>query len=64
MRYIVGDDNFTSFAEKGLPLISNDNTMVERMTAAKEVAKERSKIQKQSGDPEKDRKQTKEREER
>ena len=61
---IVGDDNFTSFAEKGLSLISNDNTMAERMTAAKEVAKERSEIQKQSGDPEKDRKKAKEREER
>ena len=61
---IVGDCNFTSFAEKCLSLTSNDNTMAERMTAAKEAAKERSAVQRQNGDLEKDKKQAKEREER
>jgi DNA repair protein RadC len=60
---IVGDENFTSFAEKGLSLISNNNTMAERMTAAKEAAKERSAV-KQQNNPEKDKKQSKEREKR
>ncbi|MFZ3131444.1 MAG: JAB domain-containing protein [Desulfosporosinus sp.] len=74
---IVGDDSFTSFAEKGLAFTSNDNTvfkeqkdsvkpqnMAERMVAAKEAAKERSAVQKQDGDPEKDKGHNKEREAR
>ena len=73
---IVGDGSFTSFAEKGLPLISYDNTtfkeqkdsvkpqnMAERMVAAKEAAKEHSAVQKQNS-PEKDKVHNKEREER
>ena len=83
---IVGDDNFTSFAERDLPLTSNDKTvfsarekvqeplsnmeskkpltMAERITAAKEVAKERSSAQKQNRNPERNINQNKEREER
>lgn len=74
---IVGDNSFTSFAEKGLSFTSNDNTvfkeqkdsikpqnMAERMVAAKDAAKERSAVQKQDGDPEKDKVHNNEREER
>ena len=43
---------------------SQPDTIAERMTAAKEAAKERSEVQKQNGYPEKDRKQSMEREER
>jgi len=82
---IVGDDDFTSFAQNGLSLASGDKTvfiakdqikdlldlkeckkplsMAERMAAAKGAAKERS-AQKQNGDPEKDKMQSKEREAR
>ena len=75
---IVGDDNFSSFAEKGLALSSHDNiafkeqldfkenekppSMSERMTAAKEKAQQYS-IHKQNN-PKKDKSQNKGREER
>lgn len=76
---IVGDDSFTSFAEKGLSFSSAKEqikdlldfkegaqplSIIERMAAAKEAAKERSAVQKQDGDPEKDKRHNKEREER
>jgi len=78
---IVGDDKFTSLAEKGLLFTSaqekikepsgfkeaiQPHSMAERMAAVKETAKERSAIQKQKSDLEKDKRylNIKEREER
>ena len=75
---IVGDDKFTSLAEKGLLFTSaNDKIkepssfkeavqpqcMAERMAAVKEVAKERFLVQKQNN-PEKSQRHHNEREER
>lgn len=77
---IVGDDKFTSFCEKGLPLISNDNSdfCAKEMTkeplfkpltmAERLVAAKETALKRSSGQklnaPEKDRKQSKERVER
>ena len=77
---IVGDDKFTSFCEKGLPLISNDNSDFCAKEMTKEpklkpltmseriVATKESALKRSSGQklnaPEKDRKQSKERVER
>jgi len=76
---IVGDDSFTSLAEKGflftgtkeevkklldLNVGSAPPSMAERMAAVKETAKERSATQKQKCDPEKGKKVLKESEER